>query len=109
MEAEMRARAAMQAMIDRLRPGLSAQVDEIEDAIAALREGTLTEAQREGAEQAAHQLAGSAGMLGVPQATDIALHLEAFFASRASAESTSLLSAVAWLETLRAELDTPPD
>ncbi len=64
----------------RFQADLAARVETLEATIVALQEGRLDESLRRQAERDAHRLAGSAGMFGQPQASEVARALEALFA-----------------------------
>lgn len=53
----------------------------IDAALRALAEGPLQEEQRAAAEQAAHQVVGSAGTFGARRASELAAALEHYFAA----------------------------
>jgi HPt (histidine-containing phosphotransfer) domain-containing protein len=58
------------------QPQILDRLAQLDSAAAAAQAGTLTEAQRDGAEGMAHKLAGSLGMFGYPAGTNIARALE---------------------------------
>ncbi len=66
---------------ERHRPTIEQQVLTLEQAVAALDEGTFDEALRLEARTAAHNLTGSAGTFGYPAASDAARRLEGSFRS----------------------------
>ncbi|HTJ29850.1 MAG TPA: Hpt domain-containing protein [Acidobacteriaceae bacterium] len=69
--------AAMARLWEKFLPEMEQRVVLIEEAAQALKAGSLTEAQREAAHAAAHKLAGSLGLFGMAQGTEIARGLEA--------------------------------
>ncbi len=58
------------------RPEIDARVATIETAVTELQGGALSDAAREAATRAAHQLAGTAGTFGFSQASEHAAALE---------------------------------
>lgn len=97
---------ALSALIDRVRPTLLSKLVQVEDALAQLLTVPLSADQIEQAQRAAHQLAGSAGTFGMPQATVLARELESFFRAGAPSDSVTLLPAFSQLEELRGVLET---
>jgi HPt (histidine-containing phosphotransfer) domain-containing protein len=78
----------------------------IGEALRAAETGRLEEQQRQEAEAAAHQLAGSAGTFGLPRASRLAADLEDFFAAVArekppTTETSALQRAGRELQQLR--------
>ena len=76
----------------------------IAEALLASDAGGLAEEQRSAAEQAAHQIVGSAGTFGSRRASDLAAALESYFARDETARSAGLEEARLQLEELRREL-----
>jgi diguanylate cyclase (GGDEF)-like protein len=71
--------AAVQQLWEQARPGALARMDAIDDAVAAVMAGELTDEQRDGARREAHKLAGSLGTFGLRDATGHAAVLESAF------------------------------
>ena len=78
--------------------------DVIAAALGALGEGRLTQEQRAVAEQAAHQVVGSAGTFGARRASELAAALESYLAGDEASRAAGLARAREQLEELRAEL-----
>jgi HPt (histidine-containing phosphotransfer) domain-containing protein len=81
-----------------------ARSDVLAHALLAVAEGRLTEAQRAAAQQAAHQVVGSAGTFGVHRASELAGSLEEYFATDEAARAEGLVRAQAQLDEVRREL-----
>jgi diguanylate cyclase (GGDEF)-like protein len=71
--------AAVQQLWEQARPGALARMDAIDDAVAAVMAGALTDEQRDHARREAHKLAGSLGTFGLRDATGHAAALETAF------------------------------
>jgi DNA-binding response OmpR family regulator/HPt (histidine-containing phosphotransfer) domain-containing protein len=70
------ARQAAIAALEQFRPVITERLAALTTALAALCQGRLTDAQRQAARQAAHKLAGSLGMFGLPAGSAISRDLE---------------------------------
>ncbi|MGD1905163.1 MAG: response regulator [Leptolyngbyaceae cyanobacterium] len=70
------ARQAAIAALAQFRPVITERLAALSSTLTALSQGTLTDAQRQAACQAAHKLAGSLGMFGLPAGSDISHTLE---------------------------------
>ena len=81
-----------------------ARSDVLAGALDALAEGRLEEAERAVAEQAAHQVVGSAGTFGAKRASELAASLEHYLGSDEATRAAGLTQARAELEELRREL-----
>jgi HPt (histidine-containing phosphotransfer) domain-containing protein len=81
-----------------------ARSDVLAGALAAVAAGRLEEAERERAEQAAHQVVGSAGTFGSARASELAALLEEYFAGKDAARAAGLAQARTQLDELRREL-----
>jgi HPt (histidine-containing phosphotransfer) domain-containing protein len=75
---------AMDALWARFLPDVRDRVSVLDAAARAAREGTLTATQREGAQSAAHKLAGVLGTFGLTRGTVLARELEVMLASKSS-------------------------
>lgn len=100
-------RASMQTIWERVRPAVSANVDEIAAAVVTLRAGRLDEEHRAAAERAAHKITGSAGSFGFHRASELARDLESLFAAGADRDLQSAARAADQVDALRRELDAP--
>lgn len=101
--------AAVQGVWARLRDTITARVDVIDEAVAALVEGRLDEPIRADAERAAHKLAGSAGTFGFHDATRLARQLEHRFAADPDiGEARAAAEAVVALRSALEAPDEPP-
>jgi HPt (histidine-containing phosphotransfer) domain-containing protein len=69
-------RASIAAIWDRGRERVLGRVDAIQDALEALRAGTLGDEVRAEARSDAHKLAGALGSFGMPDGTDHARAIE---------------------------------
>lgn len=72
---------AMDGLWARFLPDVRARVSVLETASEAASKGTLTAAQREAAQSAAHKLAGVLGTFGLTRGTDLSRELELTLAS----------------------------
>ena len=82
-----------------------ARSEVIAEALVAVAEGRLTEAQRAAAEHAAHQVVGSAGTFGAHRASELAGFLEVYLTGDEAARADGLSRAQAQLEEVRRELE----
>ena len=71
--------SAVAQLWEQARPLALSRVDAIDDAVAAVMAGALTDEQRDGARREAHKLAGSLGTFGLRDATGHAAALETAF------------------------------
>jgi DNA-binding response OmpR family regulator/HPt (histidine-containing phosphotransfer) domain-containing protein len=103
--ARERVQAATDALWQQVQRTELARAAVISSAVAALLEGRLDEHHRALAEREAHKIAGSAGMFGYGQASEIARELEAILSDRGTGRAAS---AVALAEDLGAALRAAP-
>ena len=90
-------------MWDRHRSEILERVAVLEAAALAVTAKTLTEAEREAAQAAAHKLAGTLGMFNLARGTDLARELDLAYSSEsapAAASGTHLASLAAELRTM---------
>jgi DNA-binding response OmpR family regulator/HPt (histidine-containing phosphotransfer) domain-containing protein len=80
----------------------------LEQAIRALKMGELSEELRQQARSAAHKLAGTLGVFGLPEGSRFALEIEDFFRSGAVSNAKKLQQLAQGLSTLRTQLHKPP-
>jgi diguanylate cyclase (GGDEF)-like protein len=99
---------ALRAAWERAGPMVAARIDEVADAVAALRGGGLDEAARSRAERAAHQLTGSAGTFGFGHASELARDLERLLAADGPRDPATLLRAGELVEAIRDEIRAEP-
>ena len=101
--AEQAIAEAMNRLWAQYLPQIEERVQTLEAAAVALKDGTLTSAEREDATAAAHKLAGVLGTFGLPEGTALAREMEEFYcngvqlsagAEGRPAEVASLLRAV---------------
>ncbi len=78
---------AMNRLWSQFLPQIEERVSTLEDAAAALAEGSLTASQCEEAGSAAHKLAGVLGTFGLDQGTELAREAEQLYSSGPSAPS----------------------
>lgn len=99
---------AMAGFRERARATNLARVDVIEEAVHALRDGTLTEQLRISGRGAAHALAGSAGTFGFDRAGELGRSLEALLDEPLStdAQQNRAGRAIEQVTRLRAALAT---
>ena len=84
--------AAVAAIWERSKPELRESLRVIETASAALAAGALDEDSRHEALRAAHQLSGSLGMFGHPEASDVAAEVEHELGTTADPHRTGVLT-----------------
>ena len=98
----------LNAALDRLWKQFLPQIEErvavLEAASSALSDGTLTDDQREGAQAAAHKLAGVLGTFGLTKGTILAREAEMLYSGDADPATASQLTEIsAQLRSLIAE------
>ena len=91
---------ALEQMWTRHRPQILERVAVLEAAASAVAAKTLTEAEREAAQAAAHKLAGTLGMFNLARGTDLARESDLAYSS----ESALAAASGKHLATLAAEL-----
>lgn len=74
------ARRRLAGIAERAQSSFAANLAAIDAAVSALENGALDEATRRGAQRAAHRIAGAAGTVGLPAATEPARMVEDAFA-----------------------------
>ena len=82
-----------------------ARVDVLAEALDAVEQGRLDETTRSAAVQAAHQLVGSAGTFGAPEASRLAAALEQYLGQGDAPDPAGTGEARRRLVELRRELD----
>jgi diguanylate cyclase (GGDEF)-like protein len=100
------ARAAIAAIWEKSRDDVLARVTMLEEAVAALMENRLTEAERRSAERDAHRLAGSAGTFGFVRASQSERKMEWIFAGPDPNTPDKVLTAAEEVVVLRTDLDS---
>jgi HPt (histidine-containing phosphotransfer) domain-containing protein len=93
---------ALEYMWERHRSQILERVNVLEAAASAVTSKTLTEAEREAAQAAAHKLAGTLGMFNLNRGTDLARELDLAYSSESALATASGLH----LASLAAELRT---
>lgn len=96
--------SVLAGLADSARQANLARSEVLADALRAVAEGRLTETERAAAQQAAHQVVGSAGTFGVRRASELAASLEEYFAGDEVGRSEGLSLAQSQLEEVRREL-----
>lgn len=84
--------AAVAAIWERSKPELRENLGLVEAASTALAAGTLEEHVRHEGHRAAHQLSGSLGMFGHPEASELAAEIEHELGTTLDAQRTRALS-----------------
>ena len=97
--------SAIAALWASQRGEMLSRVELLEDAVAALLEGTLDADRRREAERAAHKIAGSAGSFGFPESSRHAKTLEDALSGPAPADTPKLTGVV---QALRRDLEGKP-
>jgi hypothetical protein len=80
---------ALEEMWARHRSQILERVSVLEAAASAVTAKTLTEAQREAAQAAAHKLAGTLGMFNLDRGTDLARELDLTYSSESALATAS--------------------
>lgn len=101
-------RPAIEAIWVRHQESSLARVAMLEEGVAALIEGRLSEEQRRDAEREAHRLAGSCGTFGFNRASEAARQLEWVFAGTDPLPTEQVLVAAEEVDALRADLERNP-
>ncbi|MDJ1174196.1 response regulator [Roseofilum capinflatum] len=107
---EAETQAAIAELWDSFKGPILERLALLEDAIAGLEQGQLSEQMREDARSAAHKLVGSLGMFGYPQGSELARSMEMMFLSEDySHQGSELRSHLAQLQALivSPEQETP--
>jgi HPt (histidine-containing phosphotransfer) domain-containing protein len=94
---------ALEYMWERHRSQILERVAVLEAAASAVTAKTLTEAEREGAQAAAHKLSGTLGMFNLARGTDLARELDLAYSNEsalAAASGTDLASLASELRTM---------
>jgi diguanylate cyclase (GGDEF)-like protein len=86
------------------KPGISSQVDILEDAVASLLEGSLPDDLREKARGNAHKLAGSVGTFGFAEGSALARETELIFQNDALLDDAKVFRLAELVVQLRTEL-----
>lgn len=88
---------ALARLWTKFQPEIEQRVGLLETAVRELESGALSADSREAAHHAAHKLAGTLGMFGLPRGTDLARTAEVFFATDGvvGAPSATVASCVA--------------
>jgi two-component system, OmpR family, response regulator len=100
------ARAAAIALWDQFKPPILERMTSLDEAIAALKTGTLSKAQRQAAAGDAHKLAGSLGMFGFPEGSRLGQAIEHWFETATGTQDIEQLQAL--VTALHQELEHPP-
>jgi HPt (histidine-containing phosphotransfer) domain-containing protein len=103
-----RLRAAVRSIGDHARSMNLGRATRLADLLRRAEDGRLPEEQRTAAIELAHQLVGSAGTFGFPEASSLAAELEQFFVDAAFDDRDRLGQARRQLERLREELAAEP-
>lgn len=100
------ARAAAIALWDQFKPPIMERLVSLEQAIAALKTGNLSDAQRQTAAGEAHKLAGSLGMFGFPEGSRLGQLIEQWLRTETAPEGVEPLQTL--VAALRQALQQPP-
>jgi HPt (histidine-containing phosphotransfer) domain-containing protein len=101
-------RAAVRSIGDHALAMNLGRAARLADLLARAENGRLVEGHRTAAIELAHQLVGSAGTFGFPQASALAAELEQFFTDAAFDDRERLARARGQLEELREALAAEP-
>ena len=100
------ARAAAIALWDQFKPPIMERLACLEQAIAALKSGSLSDALRQTAVGEAHKLAGSLGMFGFPEGSRLGQLIEHWLQTETQPEEVEQLQVL--VAALQQELQQPP-
>lgn len=103
---EQAARLAAIATWEQFKPSMLERLAILEQALAALQQGQLTEDLRQMAEGVAHKLAGSLGMFGFPEGSKLGRQIEYWFQSFTGVEPIPELETL--VTALHQALQSPP-
>lgn len=103
---EQAARLAVIATWEQFKPSMLERLAILEQALAALQQGQLTEDLRQMAEGVAHKLAGSLGMFGFPEGSKLGRQIEYWFQSFTGVEPIPELETL--VTALHQALQSPP-
>ncbi|MCS6814356.1 MAG: response regulator [Cyanobacteria bacterium] len=93
------ARAATIALWEQFKPSVLERLAVLEQAVGALKSGTLSDSLHQRAQQAAHKLAGSLGMFGFPDGSQLGREIEDWlFKSATQTDNTQLSRLVTALQ-----------
>ena len=111
--AEDRLRAVVESIGGHARSANLSRADRLSEALAEVAAGSLDEPARQEATEIAHQLVGSAGTFGFPEASQLAGEIERYFVEADLADPVRLATARDQIrrvqEALAAEPDYQPD
>jgi len=107
--AEDRLRAAVESIGDHARSVNLDRADRLNQALAAVADGSEEEMTRRQAAEIAHQLVGSAGTFGFSGASQLAGEIGRYFVEGDLADPNQLATARDQVRRLREELATGPD
>jgi HPt (histidine-containing phosphotransfer) domain-containing protein len=107
--AEDRLRAAVESIGDHARSVNLDRADRLSRALAAVAAGAWDEATRREAIDIAHQLVGSAGTFGFPEASQLAGEIERYFVDADLGDPVRLATARDQVRRLTEELAAGPD
>jgi HPt (histidine-containing phosphotransfer) domain-containing protein len=103
-----RVRAAVRSIADHARTMNLGRAARLGDLLKRAESGRLPEGQRQAAVDLAHQLVGSAGTFGFPEASSLASELEQFFADATFDDRDRWVRARSQLDQMQVALAAEP-
>lgn len=100
------ARVAVVEAWERFKDPMLERLRVLDDAVAALQRGQVAEPLQRAAEQASHKMAGSLGMFGFPEGSQIARELETYFQQPLTGDLTTRIQTL--VTRLHQELQRSP-
>jgi HPt (histidine-containing phosphotransfer) domain-containing protein len=107
--AEDRLRAVVESIGGHARSANLSRADRLSEALAAVAAGSLDESARREATEVAHQLVGSAGTFGFPEASQLAGEIERYFVEADLGDPVRLATARDQVRRVQEELAAGPD
>lgn len=102
------AESMMQALWERFKDSFDEQLEGLDQVVAALETGHLTDDLRQTAEQTAHKLVGSLGVYGFPQGSTIARQIEDLLQGEIQLQPSKFCEITQLVAALKQELQRSP-
>ncbi len=102
------AESIMQALWERFKDSFDEQIDVLDQVIAALETGNLTDDLQQTANQTAHKLVGSLGVYGFPQGSIIARQIEGLLQGEGQVHPSKFCQMTQLVAALKQELQRSP-
>lgn len=99
--------AVMAELWERFKDSFSLQIDVLDQAVAALRDGHLTTTVQQEAKQTVHKLVGSLGVYGFTQGSILARQIEVLLHPDLALGAAEIAQMAEWISGLRQEIGQP--